>query len=414
MKNRFPSHFPQSPEALSVLWETCTFVLDSNVLLNLYRYSDKTTGQFFDVLMELQTRLWIPHQAGEEFFKNRLGAIMQESAKYAAPIKAIGKLNDELDKMEANSKHPHIETKALEEALAALCNLKKELSDQKSNLLRHATEDPIRDRISSILDGRVGAPYDEERLAALIEEGKERYSKDVPPGFKDKEKEGLSKYGDLLVWFQTLDFAEEHSKSVILVTDDSKADWWELLGEGQKVGPHKKLISEFSLRIKQPFHMYTPLKFMEIAEERTKKLVDKTTLAEIQKLSAEDSAVVAATEWPSRNQGAERPNTLIRNIHPDYAKQFQHNEASTANLIERRSKVSEAIFALTQRIDAMEQMSIKELGKDGLRELKHARDENDSFYGQLTFIKSKIKRLRSQRDVLGALNDDLSDRPREG
>lgn len=44
-----------------------TVVLDTNVLLNLYRYNTRTRTDLVAVLERLEDRLWVPHQVMVEF-----------------------------------------------------------------------------------------------------------------------------------------------------------------------------------------------------------------------------------------------------------------------------------------------------------------------------------------------------------
>jgi len=63
--------------------------------------------------------------------------------------------------------------------------------------------------------------------------------------FKDaKNKDGVRKYGDLIIWKEILRFAYENRKNIIFVTDDVKSDWWETADERRTF--HSSLIDEFS------------------------------------------------------------------------------------------------------------------------------------------------------------------------
>ena len=77
------------------------------------------------------------------------------------------------------------------------------------------------------------------------QEGEYRYKKKTPPGYKDEKKDGVSKYGDLLVWAETYTYAASNNKNIIFVTDDIKEDWWNILEDGS-LSFRKELIKEFS------------------------------------------------------------------------------------------------------------------------------------------------------------------------
>ena len=63
------------------LWETCTFVFDTNVLLDLYRYKGSTKDTFFKVLEKIGDNKWLPYQVGYEYHKNRQNVIHSIKAK---------------------------------------------------------------------------------------------------------------------------------------------------------------------------------------------------------------------------------------------------------------------------------------------------------------------------------------------
>ena len=90
MRSVFTQHHRLSDEELSKLWASCTFVLDANVLLNIYRYADSTREDLFKVLSGLKGRVWVPFQAAREFYRRRIDVIQEQHAKYDEAIDALG------------------------------------------------------------------------------------------------------------------------------------------------------------------------------------------------------------------------------------------------------------------------------------------------------------------------------------
>ncbi len=82
MRNLFLEYFRDNEKDQKRLWEECIFVLDANILLNQYRYSDDTRTEFLNILKSLTNRLWIPHQAAEEYLTNRLTVIDKQEKSY--------------------------------------------------------------------------------------------------------------------------------------------------------------------------------------------------------------------------------------------------------------------------------------------------------------------------------------------
>ncbi len=59
--------------------------LDTNVLLDLYRYGEKARGEFFAILDSFASTLWIPHQVAKEFWRNRVPVIAEVGAAAQVP-----------------------------------------------------------------------------------------------------------------------------------------------------------------------------------------------------------------------------------------------------------------------------------------------------------------------------------------
>lgn len=63
----------------------------------------------------------------------------------------------------------------------------------------------------------------------LIKEGEIRYKYNIPPGYKDGKKSDISKFGDLFIWKEIIEFSKsQQHKTIIFITNDLKEDWWQL------------------------------------------------------------------------------------------------------------------------------------------------------------------------------------------
>jgi len=123
MKKIFPGYYRPTEEEFSNLWNSCLFVLDANVLLNLYRYSQETSNELIQILKQISDRLWVPHQAALEYQKNRLQTIAKQLEEYDKIQKLVKdskkKLKDELDSL---GKHSHIKADNLMKIMQKACN----------------------------------------------------------------------------------------------------------------------------------------------------------------------------------------------------------------------------------------------------------------------------------------------------
>lgn len=294
MRNTFPGYFPPTSKEVNRLWENCLFTLDTNILLNLYRYSDATRNEFIKILNAIKDRLWLPHRAAQEYFENRLIVISQQEKAYDEALKTIQTLQADLSNAR---QHPFISDKLMQKLTPVLEEVVKELTSTKVTHVTRTSSDEIQKAIGDLFNGRVGPTYSDEQLESIAKEGEDRYARKAPPGYKDdgKEEETSSaatnyrKYGDLIVWRQIIDRATEAKKGVIFVNDDKKEDWW-LIFRGKTLGPRPELIEEFLCKTGQGFYMYQADRFLEYAAEHLKQKITPESMDEIRDLRKSDLA----------------------------------------------------------------------------------------------------------------------------
>ena len=280
MRNAIKEYLSYSDDEKLDLWNHATFVFDTNVLLNLYRYSDKTRKSLLTALNKLQEQLWMPNHVAREFMKNRKNAIWGAIHQYED-------LQHDADKFIALC----ASTVKLEKSDADIEGLHKQITEwidaakKKNILVSDLSNDSILDQLLILYDGKVGPSFTDEERKKIESEGKARFEAEIPPGYKDREKQkGENKnntYGDLIIWKQILNYASAEKKDIILVTNDQKEDWWEVL-HGQTIGPRVELRKEFIDCTSQRFHMYSLQSFITQFDTDSDTKIDKETIAEIE------------------------------------------------------------------------------------------------------------------------------------
>jgi hypothetical protein len=277
----FPGQFRPTSVDLQTLWGECLFVVDANVLLNLYRYSSETRKELERALTSVKERVFVSHQAAKEFLKNRLVVTAGQAQEYT---KAITTINDLAAVISNKKKHPFLPDAELPKFIDHAKKLVEHLEAQQAALLDRLTNDEILEFVQTMFDGKTGKPFDEPSLAALVAEGDVRYQNEVPPGYKDGKKDASGdpyrKYGDLIVWKQLIAEAKACGKPVVFITDDKKEDWW-LEQSGRTIGPRTELREEFITEVQKNFWMYTVDKFIEEAARTSNTTVSEKALAEI-------------------------------------------------------------------------------------------------------------------------------------
>ncbi len=311
MRKTFPSYCRPTDRELKNLWRECVFILDANVLLNLYRYPKEARDDLLRVLGQISDRLWIPNQAALEFQRNRLKVIAEQVKRFAEVRelfeKTTGDLRNGFDRLQLKKRHSSIATddvlqkmgKVVNDFLRQLDELEREQPDVYS-------DDRLRGKIDRLLRGKIGSPADTQaELDELYAEGKTRFENGIPPGYRDVSKSkpndneppffvhnGLiykREYGDWIIWSQILRESQERGwKYVILITDDDKDDWWWIVeSKGKKqIGPRPQLVEEIRAKAGvRTFYLYNSERFLEFAEKYLEAEIELTTIEQVREVA---------------------------------------------------------------------------------------------------------------------------------
>jgi len=291
MKNLFHGHFKPSESQFKGLWSESIFAFDANIILNLYRYSESTRNELLKVIGLLSGRVWLPFQAAEEYFRNRITTIGGQAKEY-------DKIADVLTELVTNlgnkKRHPFLSDSIYSELESLSIRIKAEFSESKRVLGDKIYTDEIQDKVSTLFEDKVGDRYEQKVLDAIYKEGQVRYEAEVAPGFRDgvKDKSGnlYRKFGDLIIWNELIDKAKKESKSIIFITDDKKDDWW-LEYSGKTIGPLPSLIQEFKEKSSQDFYMYTADRFMQSATQYLSEQVEEEVIDELKQFRQEEENI---------------------------------------------------------------------------------------------------------------------------
>lgn len=281
MRSVFPAYFRPSTGDYTALWRDGIFALGANVLLNLYRYSSETRQELENALIGIKDKLFVSHQAAKEFLRNRIVVTASQAEEYTKATKAISDLTATI----ANKKkHPFLDDGELPPFLKITEVVTNQLDAQKEKLLKRLTEDEILDFVEKYFDGRTGEAFSPEELSSIATEGQKRYEQEIPPGYKDGNKDQSGdpyrKFGDLILWKQLIQKAKNENKPLIFITDDQKEDWWQEQS-GRTIGPRPELREEFLKESGQNFWMYTVDRFIAESAKHRKTVISEQVIAEI-------------------------------------------------------------------------------------------------------------------------------------
>lgn len=278
MRNTFLHYYTPTKDEFASLWRSAVFSFDASVLLDLYRYTQTSREELLRLFKQHQDRIWLTHQAGLEFSRNRFNVIGEAKKKAGDLRKQIENLRTLAN--DRYQQHPFVSAEVCSQIVTACEEFSAKLQKAEDDYPNYLTEDPILSELLELFKDKVGEPFTEEELKREYPTIDARYAAEIPPGFADsKTKDTPRSYGDCLMWFQLLKFSKATGKPVILVTRDLKEDWW-LREGGKTLLPHPELRREFKKETGQEFYLYQAPKFIEEAKAHRKNAVSSALLAE--------------------------------------------------------------------------------------------------------------------------------------
>jgi hypothetical protein len=299
-KKEFIINLPDKKNNTSLKTKS-VFVFDSCSLLSLYSFTDKERSNFLFNLKKLadENRIWLPYQFLEEFEMHRLEKIQEQHEAYTkfkniVDIQFKNIIQDQSMKDFGNHKFLK---KYKENYIKRVKNVNKEIVEElnkaKSEHPDWRFTDPVKKVLMKCFDGKIGDPYSDERYEEIFSIGLERYSKFIPPGYKDanKNRTDITKkkqYGDLIAWFQIMDYAKNHKKPIVIVTDDMKEDWWNKQS-GRSFGPRVELMYEIYDYAGTYLEMFSMEKFLNFARKELEFTVRDTLLEKVKRVESKEN-----------------------------------------------------------------------------------------------------------------------------
>ncbi|WP_158756523.1 PIN domain-containing protein [Streptomyces sp. NRRL S-475] len=267
--------------------------VDTNVLLELYRFTPEARNEFLEVLRKLGDRLWVPHQVVREYFDRRVGAVKEHLELYSTiPDALMGHKNKTLDELNRFAKRCSLSstdrlklTKPIEEAFESVATeVARRGREFDLSLESMIADDHVLSTLAEILDGRTGNPFSEEEESEALNEFGKRVASKRPPGYKDAGKDDNA-HGDYFVWEQLLRHAATTNNNVLFVTNDAKEDWVRKQS-GFIVGARPELIAEFTERCQSDFLLTQLGPFLRTAKEELGVAISPSTVAQAENLEA--------------------------------------------------------------------------------------------------------------------------------
>lgn len=366
MRQPFVGYFPPTDSEVEYLFDQALVVLDTNALLNLYRYRRDVRESFLGMLERLRGRLWLPHRVAFEFHKQRVSVIRDQDRAIDKILKALGDIQSGvINTLGALSRNAIVDIEPIVSSVSdAITTEIRKLEEEREQLQGSAGITPQHDellhRIAELYEGRVGVELSTDEMADLLQEGERRYADEVPPGYRDSKKSGNDKYGDFIIWKQMVREASGQGRGILFLTDDNKEDWW-WISEGEVLGPRPELRAEFAQESGQLFYCYRPHYFLDLLKKRGDESVSDELVREVQETSdrkATDGPAVLVAD----------PSQTLKLV-MERAKDHQRG------LIEQLSDVRARIDASTRRLASLEDRIVHDKPLQGIAHLRARTNE---------------------------------------
>ncbi|WP_075001748.1 PIN-like domain-containing protein [Streptomyces qinglanensis] len=288
-------------------------VVDTNVLVDLYRMNRQVREDMLTVLEALSDRLWVPHQVLIEFWRNQQqpGVLGHHHVQARDTLTAMTKAHSSIgDSLKRWARAVHLsedapirdELNQLEGELDATLSRLREVLERQAKVDQvpgapDTSADPVIGKLEGLLQGKVGAAPTDEQLVRWISEARERAQRRQPPGFRDFDdgKPDQTAAGDYIVWRQLSAEVAARGKDVVFVTRDLKEDWWRTLAVSGDRLPRIELVHELRAETGQQLYMLEPSGLLDLAQDSLdlRGRVASTSVDALRQMESESSTI----EW---------------------------------------------------------------------------------------------------------------------
>ena len=368
MKDQFPGFTKKSNKELSELWENGLITIDTNVLLDLYRYSKDTRDAILSLIKKLDNKIFFTYQSILEYNKNRYEVISEQEKTYKLFVEKIDQIDNELS---AKNHPPFLSTKLHNSLSKVFGAVKDEVNSNIISIQLMETDDEIYNSLNDIIAGKIIKKFSEKELLEIYKEGKSRYEKKIPPGYMDNKKPEHEKYGDLILWKEILQKSSEEKKPIIFISNEKKEDWIWKLKNGKTIGPRQELIEEMVEQNGMDFHLYSSSHFLKYGQEYLNQKINEDALEEMEffkkanELNTEDLI--------------ELSNRLVKKLQDEQEKLFEILEPVEADIIRLHNGYGNSDSMSYKEIGETFEMDpnyVKYLKEKGLRKILHFQKQN--------------------------------------
>ena len=167
MKDKFLGYYWSDEDYENEVWENGTLVVDTNVLLDIYRVSPETSEDLVKVLNTYaeKDRLWIPFQIAQEYHEELYHVVYSQMKNFDT---AYSCLKEFKTKINEKRNHPFLNEEQCQDIEKMLNNIKRIFDEQKEKLKQSIKSESLKTKIADIFIGRVGEGFAENDLEIIF------------------------------------------------------------------------------------------------------------------------------------------------------------------------------------------------------------------------------------------------------
>lgn len=257
MEKHFPG-FYLGQQGLSSLLDNSVIILESEVLLALFRMREEEASCFLAILetLEISKKLWLPYDDAWRYHNQVNRTIMKEIERINSTLKHLTTCIEVIESVQC---FPYSKSDIVEKFKDATDRIYHTCEREIDMLSESIKGCDIKNRIKALFNGKIGNEYNKVELEHIYSEGGKRYKESVPP-FEDIEYTSDKKlyHHNLIVWKQILSYAKDRMKNgisnnYIYVTLKISQDWYYIVGE-QKISTNHNLQDEFQKQVSEDIH----------------------------------------------------------------------------------------------------------------------------------------------------------------
>lgn len=301
----FPGYYPPSREERRDAYRRGLISVDTNALLDLYRFTEKARHELFEILETLSSRLFITHQAALEFYRNRLSVFEDRLSATDEKCKDIQKSLDSVsDKVQefagrhqiAVSERDNLTTlvNGLSQALTNAIRLAGTYDLTREQVLEGT--DAVLKRLEALSLNRIGSPLNDDAQKQALKEAARRREERIPPGYSEKKTVPGLQAGDYILWRQLMSEASAHGRPVLFVTNEQKEDWVLKDSSNRILGPRPELVLEMQQQAGVALHTVTVVGLLREAREYLGISVSSSTIHEAESIPRKHNAEFRFTD----------------------------------------------------------------------------------------------------------------------